>query len=36
MSEWTCGYGDFDYVKGSHSIFDELYDSVGKYIHFKI
>ena len=35
-SEWTCGYGDFDYVTGSHSIFDELYDSVGKYIHFKI
>lgn len=35
-SEWTCGYGDFDYVTGSHSIFNELKNSVGKYIHFKI
>lgn len=37
-SEWTCGYGDFDYVTGEngHSIFEELYSSVGKYLHFKI
>lgn len=35
-SEWTCGYGGFDYVVGGHSIFKELSDSIGKYIHFKI
>jgi len=41
-SEWTCGYGGFDYVLGNgfgsygHSIFDELKNSIGKYIHFKI
>lgn len=37
-SEWTCGYGDFDYVTGKngHSIFQELQSSVGKYLHFKI
>ena len=37
-SEWTCGYGDFDYVTGEngHSIFEELQSSVGKYLHFKI
>jgi len=37
-SEWTCGYGDFDYVTGEngHSIFEELKGSVGKYLHLKI
>ena len=37
-SEWTCGYGDFDYVTGEdgHSIFEELKDKEGKYIHFVI
>ena len=37
-SEWTCGYGDFDYVMGEegHSIFEELKNSIGKYLHFKI
>lgn len=35
-SEWTCGYGDFDYIMRGNSIFEELRDSVGKYIHFKI
>lgn len=34
-SEWTCGYGGFDYViqNGGHSIFKELSDKIGKYIH---
>lgn len=34
-SEWTCGYGGFDYVTGEngHSIFDELRSHVGKYVH---
>ena len=37
-SEWTCGYGGFDYVtgEGGHSIFNELSDYEGKYIHFVI
>lgn len=37
-SEWTCGYGGFDYVinENGHSIFKELENYVGKYIHFKI
>ena len=37
-SEWTCGYGDFDYVanESGHSIFKELEDKTGKYIHFQI
>lgn len=36
-SEWTCGYGGFDYVMSEgRSIFDELKSHVGKYIHFEI
>lgn len=37
-SEWTCGIGNFDYVhqNGGHSIFKELEDKEGKYIHFEI
>jgi len=39
-SEYTCGYGGFDYVLGEngegHSIFEELKGSVGKYIYFQI
>ena len=36
-SEWTCGYGGFDYVVGEgHSIFDELKLQVGKYVHIKL
>ena len=37
-SEWTCGYGGFDYVtgEGGHSIFNELSAHEGKYIHFVI
>lgn len=36
-SEWTCGYGGFDYVaEGGHSIFKELKSHIGKYIHFII
>lgn len=37
-SEYTCGYGGFDYVndESGHSIFKELEDKVGKYIHLKI
>lgn len=35
-SEWTCGYGGFDYVIGGHSIFKELEEKVNKYIHFII
>jgi len=37
-SEWTCGYGGFDYVidKGGHSIFKELESYIGKYVHFMI
>lgn len=39
-SEYTCGYGGFDYVLGSegngHSVFEELKDHVGKWIHFQI
>lgn len=35
-SEWTCGYGGFDYVVGGHSIFEELKTFEGKYIHFEI
>jgi hypothetical protein len=37
-SEWTCGYGGFDYVAdgNGHSIFKELESYVGKYVHFTI
>lgn len=37
-SEWTCGYGGFDYVadENGHSIFKELRSHVGKYVHFVI
>ena len=35
-SEWTCGYGGFDYINGSHSIFKELEGSIGKYVHIKM
>jgi hypothetical protein len=37
-SEWTCGYGGFDYAidNGGHSIFKELESYVGKYVHFAI
>lgn len=36
-SEWTCGYGGFDYaVSEGRSIFAELNTHVGKYIHFEI
>ena len=39
-SEYTCGYGGFDYVlgnkEGSHSIFDELSEHKGKYLHLVI
>jgi hypothetical protein len=37
-SEYTCGYGRFDYVinEKGHNIFIELQDSIGKYIHFII
>ena len=36
-SEWTCGYGGFDYVAGDdgHSIFEELKSHIGKYVHLK-
>lgn len=36
-SEWTCGYGGFDYaIEGGHSIFEELKSHIGKYVHFVI
>lgn len=37
-SEWTCGYGGFDYVadENGHSIFKELESYLGKYVHFII
>jgi hypothetical protein len=39
-SEYTCGYGGFDYVLGKdgegHSVFDELKSYIGKYVHFQI
>lgn len=37
-SEWTCGYGGFDYVVNddAHSIFNELKGSVGKYVHIEL
>lgn len=37
-SEWTCGYGGFDYAidNGGHSIFKELENYIGKYVHFII
>jgi len=37
-SEWTCGYGGFDYVLNddAHSIFSELASSIGKYVHIKL
>lgn len=37
-SEWTCGYGGFDYVidNEGHSIFKELKNYIGKYVHFII
>jgi hypothetical protein len=32
-SEWTCGYGGFDYVAGEgHNIFNELAEQEGKFI----
>jgi hypothetical protein len=37
-SYWTCGAGGFDYVidNDEHSIFKELENHIGKYIHFII
>lgn len=39
-SEYTCGYGGFDYVVGTegtgHSVFEELLTYEGKYVHFII
>ena len=37
-SEWTCGYGGFDYVadENGHSIFKELRSHMGKCVHFII
>lgn len=36
-SEYTCGYGGFDYVlENGHSLFDELSQYKGKYIHLSI
>lgn len=39
-SEYTCGWGGFDYVLGKegegHSVFEELKSHIGKYIHFQI
>jgi hypothetical protein len=37
-SEWTCGYGGFDYVTGDdgHSIFTELKSYLGKYVYLKL
>ncbi len=36
-SEYTCGYGGFDYlINDNRSIFDELESYVGKYIHLEI
>lgn len=37
-SEWTCGYGGFDYTidNGGHSIFKELESYISKYVHFII
>ena len=34
-SEWTCGYGGFDYLlnQSNHSIFSELASSEGLYLH---
>ena len=34
-SEWTCGYGGFDYLlnQSNHSIFSELASSAGLYLH---
>jgi hypothetical protein len=36
-SEWTCGYGGFDYVNNNgHSIFNELESNIGKSIHLSL
>lgn len=35
-SEYTCGYGDFDFLTKEHSIFQELSEHEGKYIHLQI
>lgn len=36
-SEWTCGYGGFDYiVQDGRSIFTELESYIGKYLHLKL
>ena len=37
-SEYTCGVGGFDYVlqENGHSIFDELKNNIGHYVHLKI
>lgn len=36
-SEYTCGYGDFNYfINENRSIFDELRTYVGQYIHIVI
>jgi hypothetical protein len=39
-SEYTCGFGGFDYVIGKdgegHSVFDELKSYIGKWVHFQI
>lgn len=37
-SEWTCGWGEWDYVvqDGGHSIFRELKSANGKFLHLAI
>jgi len=35
-SEYTCGYGDFDFLINTHSIFKELESELGKYIHLQL
>lgn len=36
-SEWTCGYGGFDYlIENGRSVFKELESYVGSYIHLSI
>jgi hypothetical protein len=35
-SEYTCGYGGFDFLVNQHSIFEELAQHEGKYIWLNI
>lgn len=35
-SEYTCGYGDFDFLVNDHSIFTELEGYEGRYIFMQI